>query len=42
MMRVVLFLVLASLLATPVDLQAQSGPQWIQIAGLVIGAAFTQ
>ncbi len=33
MMRVVLFLVLASLPATPVGLQAQSGPQWIDVVG---------
>lgn len=33
MMRVVLFLVLVSLLATPVGAQAQSGPQWIDVEG---------
>lgn len=33
MMRVVLFLVLVSLLATPVRSQAQSGPQWIDVEG---------
>ncbi len=33
MMRVVLFLVLVSLLATPVGLQAQSEPQWIDVKG---------
>ncbi len=33
MMRVVLFLVLVSLLATPVGLQAQSGWQWVDIEG---------
>ncbi len=31
--QVVLFLVLVSLLATPVGLQAQSGPQWIGVKG---------
>ncbi len=33
MMRFVLFTVLVSLLATPVGLQAQSGPQWIAVEG---------
>ena len=33
MMRIVLFLVLATLTATPVGLQAQSGPQWIDVKG---------
>ena len=33
MIRVVLFLVLVSLLATPVGLQAQSGPKWIDVEG---------
>ncbi len=33
MMRVILFLVLVSLLVTSVGLQAQSGPQWIDVEG---------
>ncbi len=33
MMRTVLFLVLASLLATPVGSQTQSGWQWVDVEG---------